>query len=30
MQLTAFYPSYELGSDPAVLRDYAQAFQRAA
>ncbi|MBM3140712.1 MAG: LLM class F420-dependent oxidoreductase [Chloroflexi bacterium] len=25
MELTAFYPSYELGSDPGVLRDYAQA-----
>jgi probable F420-dependent oxidoreductase len=29
MQLTAFYPSYELGSDPAILRDYAQAAEGA-
>ena len=25
MELVAFYPSCELGSDPAILRDYAQA-----
>ncbi len=29
MQLTAFYPSYELGSDPAVLREYAQTAEGA-
>ena len=29
MKLTAFYPSYELGSDPVVLRDYAQAAEGA-
>ena len=29
MELVAFYPSYELGSDPAILRDYAQAAEAA-
>ena len=29
MNLTAFYPSNELGSDPVVLRDYAQAAEGA-
>ena len=29
MKLTAFYPSYDLGSEPAVLRDYAQAAEGA-
>ena len=29
MKLVAFYPSYELGSDPVVLRDYAQAAEAA-
>ena len=29
MELVAFYPSCELGSDPAILRDYAQAAEAA-
>ena len=29
MKLCAFYPGYELGSDPGVLRDYAQAAEAA-
>jgi probable F420-dependent oxidoreductase len=28
-ELVAFYPSYDLGSDPAVLRDYAQTAEGA-
>ena len=29
MELVAFYPSYELGSDPAILRECAQAAEAA-
>ena len=29
MELVAFYPSCELGSDHAILRDYAQAAEAA-
>jgi probable F420-dependent oxidoreductase len=29
MELAAVYPSYELGSDPSVLRDFAQAAEGA-